>query len=193
MGRLNLSLGANGRLIKMNFKKIRLITFKVFTQCLIALLVIAFAIQARAQTQRNEKTEIECIKTVKGDLMLIKHLTDDYVEEVSLKFKDQVLLKAPYQYINIRGKFGGQTKTLFLVFLGTDALVCIGKFVIVDLSGNSPKVTQEFGNCSDAPKIAYTKDSLILNFPDGTKNESKYSIGKKEVWRYSRGVLRKLK
>lgn len=145
---------------------------------------------ATGQTAGEDEL-IDSIKTVKGELQLIKQVEDDYARQVFIKLGGKVLLEVPYETASFKEIAGENPQTVFLVFLGTDSLMCIGKFVVVDLS-QTAKVTEEFGNCSDAPRVAYLNQTLTLTFPDGTKDDGKYKIGKKEVWQYRSGKLKKL-
>lgn len=134
---------------------------------------------------------IDSVKTSKGELRLVKQIEDEDAAQVFIKLGDQILLEAPYETADFKKVAGENAPNLFLVFLGTDSLQCIGKFVVVDLS-QAAKVSKEFGNCSDAPQIIYQNQTLTLTFPDGAKDDGKYKIGKKEVWQYRGGQLKKL-
>ena len=105
---------------------------------------------------------IDSIKTPKGELQLTKQVEGDYARQVSVKLSGKVLLKTPYQTVGFREIAGENAQTVFLVFLGTDSLACIGKFVVVDLSPMA-KVTEEFGNCSDAPCLP--RPNFEIDFP----------------------------
>ncbi len=45
--------------------------FKVLVRCLIAISIAAFVVDVKAQSQPDKKTEVETVKTAKGDLQLL--------------------------------------------------------------------------------------------------------------------------
>lgn len=147
---------------------------------------------AAANGQNAGEELIDAIKTLKGELRLVKQIGDDDAGQVDIKLGDKILWEAPYQTASFKEINAANAPNLFLVFLDTDSLQCIGKFVVVDLSLEAAKISEEFGNCSDAPQITYRNQTLTLTFPDGTKDVGKYKIGKKEVWQYLGGRLKKL-
>lgn len=147
--------------------------------------------EAAADAQDDREGElIDSVKTAKGELRLVKRIEDD-APRVYIELGDRVLHEAPYQTADFKEIAGGNAPNLFLVFLGMDSLQCIGKFVVVDLS-QAAAASEEFGNCSDAPQIIYQNQTLTMTFPDGTKTDGKYKIGKKEIWQYRGGRLKKL-
>ena len=80
--------------------------------------------------------------------------------------------------------------------MSTGALVCGAKFTIVDLSREgAPTATQDFGNCSDAPRVAYRRGALTVTFPAGPRKHDPgtHYVGPGQVWTYSDGRLRQLK
>lgn len=145
-----------------------------------------------AGAQNAGEESLDSIETSKGKLRLVQRIEDVDAAQVLIKLGDRILLETPHQTADFKDIAGANAQNLFLVFLGADSLECIGKFVVVDLSQAAAKTSAEFGNCSDAPRVEYQNQTLTMTFPDGTRTGGKYRIGKKEVWQYRGGRLKKL-
>ncbi len=143
--------------------------------------------------QSDEET-IGSAKTVRGELKLVK-ISDGDIERIVIKLGSKLLTEGTNNGAvggEIYRGFPAKTSKIFLIEFANGSLACNAQFVIVDLSGKSPKVSKEFGNCSDTPKIIYKNQSLTLTFPQGREKEA-YKAGERQVWRYGKGKLQKIK
>lgn len=161
----------------------------------VALLTILIALfsaeKIRGQIKESE-TVLTAQKTARGNLELVKSVSGDAAAVVFIKLNGKNIKELNYVSAYVEQSYPQSSPKIFLVGLSTESLVCAVKFVILDLSKNRPKISEEFGNCSDAPKLIYRNQSLTLDFPMGRRG-SKYTIGKKQIWIYRDGQLKKLK
>jgi hypothetical protein len=141
---------------------------------------------------KDGETVLAAKQTLPGKLQLVKIVSEDKAAAVYIKLNNKIIKELNYESAYIEQSYPQISPKFFLIGLSTESLVCAVKFVILDLSKGLPKVTDEFGNCGDAPKITYRNQSLTLNFPPGER-ESKYTIGKKQIWIYRSGKLKNLK
>lgn len=54
---------------------------------------------------------------------------------------------------------------IVLVFLSSGGTACPGLYRLVDTGARPPRVTEEFGTCSDIPTIRWQGDAVFLSFP----------------------------
>lgn len=100
-----------------------------------------------------------------------------------------------YQGASFVGLYPRAAPRYALVGLSTGSLVCGAKFTIVDLSAASGvRATEDFGNCSDGPRVAYRRGALTVTFPAGPakRDPGAHYVGPGQVWSYGGGRLRKL-
>ncbi len=143
--------------------------------------------------QTNEET-IDSAKTARGELKLVK-ISDGDIERIVIKLGDKFLTDGTNNGAvggEIYGKFPANTPKIFLIEFANGSLACNAQFVIVDLSGKSPKVSKEFGNCGSLPKVIYKNQSLTLTFSAG-KDDEAYKAGKRQVWHYDKSKLQEIK
>lgn len=143
--------------------------------------------------QTNEET-IDSAKTASGELKLVK-ISDGDIERIVIKLGDKLLTDGTNNGAvggEIYRGFPAKTCKIFLIEFANGSFACNAQFVIVDLSGKSPKVSKEFGNCGSMPKIIYKNQSLTLTFPQGREDET-YKSGNRQVWRYEKGKLQRIK
>jgi hypothetical protein len=98
-----------------------------------------------------------------------------------------------YEGASLRGLYPRNAPRFALVSLSTGALVCGAKFTIVDWSREeAARVTRDFGNCSDAPRVVYRRGTLTVTFPAGPRKRDPgaHYVGPGQVWSYSNGRLR---
>lgn len=144
-----------------------------------------------SQTKEGE-TALAAKQTSSGELELVKFVSDNEAASVYIKLNNKTIKKLNYESAYIEQSYPQGSPKIFLIGLSTESPVCAVKFVILDLSKGNPNVTEEFGNCGDAPKLGYRNQSLTLDFPAGERG-SKYATGKKQIWTYRNGRLKKLK
>lgn len=76
--------------------------------------------------------------------------------------------------VRIVGIYAGAGRTYVLVAVSSGAAVCPMTFSAIDMSAPQPKVSDEFGTCSDLPKTAVKEGGLVVEFPlmDGSGTET---------------------
>ena len=150
---------------------------------------------AIGQTLPHEEI-IETVQTRAGELSLVRDKQDD-VSPLYIKLNGQVIAekRSAYRFSTVYGVYPKEYPIYILISLTEGGSVCATKFTLVDGSSSSkPKVTKDFGNCSDAPKVAYRADSLTITFPAGSRkpNPAVYYVGPRQVWLYRDGKLRRV-
>lgn len=155
------------------------------------LISLFLSIEGNGQVKDCE-TVLVTKETSMGKLELIRSVSDVEATMVYIKLNDKIIQKLNYESAYLEQSYPQNAPKLFLIGLSTESLVCAVKFVILDLSNSNPKVTEEFGNCGDAPKINYLNQTLTLDFPQGERG-NKYTIGKRQVWIYKSGKLKRLR
>lgn len=170
------------------------LTTKFKSLSLLFSLIALFAFLPVNSFGQSDDETIGSAKTASGELKLVK-ISDGDIQRIVIKLGDKFLTDGTNNGAvsgEIYGSFPAKTPKIFLIEFANNSLACNAQFVIVDLSGKSPKVSKEFGNCSDTPKIIYKNQSLTLTFPPGQENEA-YKAGEQQVWRYGKGKLQKIK
>ena len=61
----------------------------------------------------------------------------------------------------IQGSYEGGGHTYVLVAVASGGVNCPSRYQAIDLSAATPKVSQQFGNCSDLPKVAVGADGAL--------------------------------
>jgi len=159
---------------------------------------------APAQTGVAAAEEVvDTAQTPAGELSLVRRREADGVVAVVIKLGGRVLAEKSasregdaYQGASFAGLYPQSAPRYALVGLSTGALVCGAKFTVVDLSGGAAgaRASEDFGNCSDAPRVAYRRGSLTITFPAGPKKRDPgaHYVGPGQVWSYGGGRLRKV-
>lgn len=170
---------------------------KVFAACLLAALHGVGA--ASAQTGGASEVVMETARTPAGELSLVRRREAD-AATVIIKLNGRVVAEKgasaegdAYDGASLRGLYPRNAPRLALVSLSTGALVCGAKFTIVDWSREeAARVTRDFGNCSDAPRVVYRGGTLTVTFPAGPRKRDPgaHYVGPGQVWSYSNGLLR---
>ncbi len=151
----------------------------------IALLLIVRLFSADVQTFAQNPYFVE---TKAGKLVLER--TEDQIFQV--KLGNKVLFESEVEYGSIEAAFPQKNPSLILLSIGEGALACATHFYIVDVSKPKPFIDTAFGNCNPAPKVLYKNQTLTATFPDGRTDKGAYKYGRKEIWQYRDGKLRKI-
>lgn len=159
---------------------------------------------ARAQTGRAAAEEVmDTAQTQAGELSLVRRREEEGTVVVVIKLGERVVAEKSasregdaYQGASFAGLYPQAAPRYALVGFSTGALVCGAKFTIVDLSRGAAAATatEDFGNCSDAPRVAYRRGTLLVTFPAGPRKRDPgtHYVGPGQVWSYSDGRLRKV-
>lgn len=161
------------------------------------------AVAAPARTRVPQEEVMDTAQTPAGELSLVRRREQGGAVVVVIKLGDRVVAEkiAPrdataYEGASFAGLYPRNAPRYALVGFSTGALVCGAKFTIVDLSRGAAaaRVTEDFGNCSDVPRVSYRRGSLTLTFPAGPRewNHSSHYVGPGEVWSYGGGRLRRI-
>lgn len=164
--------------------------------CLLAALHGAGA--ARAQTGEEV---MDRAQTPAGELSLVRRREPEGTVTILIKLGGRVVAEKnasregdAYESASFAGLYPQGSPRYALVGFSTGALVCGAKFTVVDLSGGAAaaKATENFGNCSDAPRASYRRGALTVTFPAGTRKRDPgtHYVGPGQVWSYSNGRLR---
>lgn len=155
---------------------------------------------ARAQTDNPSEEVIETARTPAGELSLARRRAGEAVTIV-IKLNGRVVAEKEasqegdaYSAASIRGLYPRGAPRYAVVGLSTGSLVCGVKFTVVELSGGAAKASSDFGNCSDAPRVAYRRGALTLTFPAGPRKHDPgaHYVGPGQVWSYAGGRLRRV-
>ena len=143
---------------------------------------------------------MDTVRTPAGELSLVRRRDGDGVT-ILIKLNGKVIAEkgasaegAVYDGAAFEGLYPKAAPRYALVGLSTGALVCGAKFTIIDWSREeAARVSSDFGNCSDAPRVAYRRGALTITFPAGPRKHDPGShyVGPGQVWTYSNGRLRK--
>jgi hypothetical protein len=158
--------------------------------------------EARSQTDGVSEELLDTAQTPVGELMLVRR-HEGWVTTIIIKLGGRVLAEKGasrdgYAYASalFDGLYPRAAPRYALVSFMTGALVCGAKFTIVDLSRGAAaaRVTEDFGNCSEIPRVSYRRGALTLTFPAGPRKHdtSTYYVGPGQVWSYSDGRLRRI-
>lgn len=155
----------------------------------------------RAQTNDSSEEIIETARTPAGELIIARRREGEGVT-ILIKLFGRVVSEKnasregdAYTSASVFGLYPKTKSPNFAVIaLSTGSLVCGAKFTIVDWSREeAARVSEDFGNCSDAPRAIYRGDTLTLTFPAGPRKHDPgaHYVGPGQVWTYRNGRLRK--
>ncbi|HEX8292661.1 MAG TPA: hypothetical protein VF570_12945 [Pyrinomonadaceae bacterium] len=175
--------------------------FGALAACLLAALQGTGA--ARAQAGGASEELMDRAQTPAGELSLVRRREEAGPVTVVIKLGGRVLAEKgasregdAYEGASFVGLYPQAAPRYALVGLSTGSLVCGAKFTIVDLSrgASGATATEDFGNCSDGPRVAYRRGSLTVTFPAGPRKHDPgtHYVGPGQVWSYSNGRLRKV-
>jgi hypothetical protein len=165
--------------------------------CLFAALLGVGA--ASAQTGGASEEVIETAQTPAGELSLVRRRAGEEAVTVVIKLRGRVVAEKEasregdgYRDASVYGVYPQASPRYALVKLVSGGLVCDSKFTVVDLSKRG--ATEDFGNCSDSPRVAYRRGALTVTFPAGPRKHDPgdYYIGPGQVWSYGGGRLRRV-
>jgi hypothetical protein len=165
---------------------------------LLAALLSAAASPAWTKVAPQEEV-MDTARTPAGELSLVRRREGEAVT-VLIKLNGRVVAEKgasaegeAYDGAAFYGLYPKGAPRYALVGLSTGALVCGAKYTVVDLSREEPaRVSRDFGNCSDAPRVAYRRGTLTVAFPAGPKKRDPgaHYVGPGQVWSYGNGRLR---
>lgn len=149
----------------------RVFLFLPLALCLVFVASTSSAVSVSGQTPAEEV--IETTGTRAGELSLVRRKRDE-ATTIVIKLNGKVLAEKEasaegdaYSEAGVYGAYPKSSPRFVLVRLGTGALTCASKFAVVDLSpGSGARVTEDFGNCNDVPRVAHAGNSLTITFPD---------------------------
>lgn len=191
-------------------KKARYVTSKIFNGRAFQRAAVAFifasllgagaAPPARARVPQEEV--MDTARTPAGELTLVRRREGEAVIVV-IKLNGRVVAEkrasdeegTAYDGASFHGLYPRSAPRYALVSLYTGALVCGAKFTVVDLSREeAARVSRDFGNCSDAPRVVYRRGALTVTFPAGRRKHDPgtHHVGPGQVWSYSDGRLRRI-
>ena len=153
-----------------------------------------------ARGQTGEEV-MDTAQTPAGELSLVRRREQEGTVTVVIKLGGRVVAEKTasregdaYESASFAGLYPQGAPRYALVGFSTGALVCGAKFTVVDLSGGAAraKATEDFGNCSDAPRVSYRRGALTVTFPAGSgkRDPGTHYVGPGQVWSYSDGRLR---
>ncbi|HLM55266.1 MAG TPA: hypothetical protein VK422_04005 [Pyrinomonadaceae bacterium] len=156
---------------------------------------------ARAQTGGASEEVMDTAQTPAGELSLVRRREQEGNVVIVIKLGDKVVAEKTasregdaYESASFAGLYPRAAPRYALVGFSTGALVCGAKFTVVDLSGGASgaKATEDFGNCSDGPRVSYRRGALTVTFPagPGKRDPGTHYVGPGQVWSYSNGRLR---
>ncbi len=167
---------------------------------LFALLCVAGP-AASAQAGGASEEVIETTRTPAGELSLVRRRRGEAVTVV-IKLGGRVVAEKEasregdgYRGASVYGVYPQASPRYALVSLETGGLVCGAKFTVVDLSREgAARASEDFGNCSDAPRAAYRRGTLTVTFPAGPRRHDPgtHYVGPRQVWSYADGRLRRV-
>ena len=156
---------------------------------------------APARTHVPQEEVMDTARTPAGELTLVRRREGEAVTVV-IKLDGRVVAEKrasgegdAYDGASFHGLYPRSAPRLALVSLSTGALVCGAKFAVVDWSREeAARVSSDFGNCSDAPRVAYRRGALTVTFPAGRRKHDPgtHYVGPGQVWSYSNGRLRRI-
>lgn len=178
---------------------LRRAVFGALAACLLAALQ---GVGAAAQTGGAAEEVMGTAQTPAGELSLVRRREGEGTVVVRIKLGGRVVAEKSasregdaYQGASFVGLYPQAAPRFALVGLSTGALVCGAKFTIVDFSRGAAgaRATEDFGNCSDGPRVAYRRGALTVTFPAGRgkRDPGAHYVGPGQVWSYSGGRLRK--
>jgi hypothetical protein len=179
---------------------LRRAVFGALACLLVALLGVG---PARAQAGGASEEVMDTAQTPAGELSLVRRREREGAAVVVIKLGGRVVAEKgaspegdAYEGASFAGLYPRGAPRYALVGFSTGALVCGAKFTIVDLSRGAAaaKATEDFGNCSDAPRVSYRRGLLTVTFPAGPRRRDPgtHYVGPGQVWSYGGGRLRKV-
>lgn len=164
---------------------------KALAACLLAALLCFGETPARTEVRQEELGDTA--RTPAGELSIVRRRGPDEAVTIVVKLGERVLAEkeAGYRDASIYGTYPAQSPRYALLSLSDGSLTCGAKFAVVDLPGG--KVSGDFGNCSDAPRVNYRRGSLTIVFPNGPgkHDPGTHYVGPGQVWTYGNGRLQK--
>ena len=168
-----------------------------------ATLICAGAATAQTGGAAAAEEVMDTAQTPAGELSLVRRREPEGTVAVVFKLGGRVVAEKSasregdaYQGASFVGLYPQDAPRYALVGLSTGALVCGAKFTVVDFSGGSAgaRATEDFGNCSDAPRVAYRRGALTVAFPAGPRKHDPgtHYVGPGQVWSYANGRLRRV-
>jgi len=161
---------------------IRSINVKAFL-CLLLILV-----SCDATSEVRNGLSLSHIKTVKGDLELVKE-GDSSDTTYLIKINGKEIKKEnEYYFMFIRSiSLRNDVADLVLLGVGSGGTVCPENYKIVDLSlEDGIFISQEFGNCLEDAILKKVKKNYVVEMP------SLYSDKKKAEWIYSKRKIKQI-
>ena len=179
---------------------LRRAVFGALAACLLAAL---YGVGAAASQTGGAEEIMDTAQTPAGELSLVRRREEDGLVVVVIKLGGRVVAEKSasregdaYQGASFAGLYPRSAPRYALVGFSTGALVCGAKFTVVDLSRGAAgaRATEDFGNCSDGPRVAYRRGTLTVTFPSGPRKRDPgtHYVGPGQVWTYSNGRLRKV-
>jgi hypothetical protein len=157
---------------------------------------------ATALTRVPREEVMDTARTPAGELSLVRRREREGAVVVVIKLGGRVIAEKTasregdaYESASFAGLYPRAAPRYALVGFSTGALVCGAKFAVVDLSREGgAKATEDFGNCSDAPRVSYRRGALTVTFPAGPKKRDPgtHYVGPGQVWTYGGGRLRRV-
>ena len=155
-----------------------------------------------AQAQTGEEV-MDTAQTPAGELSLVRRREQEGTIVIVIKLGGRVIAEKTasregdaYESASFAGLHPQAAPRYALVGFSTGALVCGAKFTIVDFSGGAAraKATEDFGNCSDGPRVSYRRGALTVTFPagPGKRDPGTHYVGPGQVWSYGNGRLRRI-
>lgn len=165
------------------------------------LAAVLCAVAPPARTRAPQEEVLDTARTPAGELTLVRRREGEAVTVV-FKLNGTVVAEKrasgegdAYEGASFRGLYPRHAPRYALVSLSTGALVCGAKFTVVDWTREeAARVSRDFGNCSDAPRVSYRSGALTVTFPAGPRKHDPgtHYVGPGQVWVYSDGRLRKV-
>jgi hypothetical protein len=189
-------------------KRARYVTSKTFPGRAFKRAAVAFIFAAvlcpgaaPARTRVPQEEVMDTARTPAGELTLVRRREGEAVTVV-IKLDGRVVAEKTasregdaYESASFAGLYPRTAPRYALVGFSTGALVCGAKFTVVDLSREgAAKATEDFGNCSDAPRASYRRGVLTVAFPagPGKHDPGSHYVGPGQVWSYGNGRLRRI-
>lgn len=155
-----------------------------------------------ARTLVPQEEVMDAAQTPAGELSLVRRREREGAVVIVIKLGGRVIAEKTasregdaYEGASFAGLYPRAAPRYALVGFSTGALVCGAKFTVVDLSREgAAKATEDFGNCSDAPRVVYRRGALTVTFPagPGKRDPGTHYVGPGQVWSYGDGRLRRI-
>lgn len=172
----------------------RTLDLKKWIGIAVAALVVAVALGwFLYESKTNSLPTVEVVikdgraKTVAGEIA-VTAVKDSYgVTAHAISLAGRIVYDQNDYLLEIEKVFNISEKTVVLFGVSGGGNACPGnfRFMTVDKTGNV-SVTDEFGTCSDVPKISVAQEAITVTLPDLSGRGD-------EVWKYANGGLSKTK